>query len=180
MNPTSPDQPNDHARRTPDEVIRLARNVLGEIDLDPASDRWANQRVQAKHYYTELDDGLVQPWRGRVFLNPPGGHVKIEGMKARQSKSALWWHRLDQEYWQGRIDAAIFVAYNLEAFLNTQRWPGRPCQAYPFCVPDKRLVFPSSGGSNSDSPPGASAIVYLGPDCVKFKEEFQQMGYVRT
>lgn len=179
MNPTTSNQPNDHARRTPQEVIDLARVVLGDIDLDPASDNEANQRVKARHFYSEAANGLSQPWFGRVFLNPPGGHVKIEGIKARQSKSALWWHRLDQEYWRGTVTEAIFVAYNLEAFLNTQRWPGRPCQAYPFCVPSHRLVFPSSGGSNADSPPGASAIVYLGPDSVKFKQEFQQLGYVR-
>lgn len=180
MNPTTPNQPNDHARRTPQEIIDLARVVFWDIDLDPASDEQANQRVMARTYYDEAMNGLEQPWFGRVLLNPPGGKIKVEGMKGLQSKSALWWHRLDQEYCSRNVIAAIFVAYNLEAFLNTQRWPGRPCQAYPFCVPDKRLVFPSSAGSNADSPPGASAIVYLGPCVDRFKDTFSEIGYVRV
>jgi hypothetical protein len=48
----------------------LAR--LGTFDLDPCSpiDRpWDT----AKKHYTILDDGLSQPWHGRVWLNPPYG-----------------------------------------------------------------------------------------------------------
>ena len=43
-----------------------------EFDLDPASpgpDHW----VPTKKVYTVADDGLVQPWHGLVFLNPPFG-----------------------------------------------------------------------------------------------------------
>jgi DNA N-6-adenine-methyltransferase (Dam) len=43
---------------------------LGPFDLDPAA---ADPRPWscAVTNYTERDDGLRQPWRGRVWLNPP-------------------------------------------------------------------------------------------------------------
>lgn len=45
---------------------------VGHFDLDPcaAIDR---KRDIAEKNYTILDDGLVQPWVGRVWLNPPYG-----------------------------------------------------------------------------------------------------------
>ena len=42
------------------------------FDLDPCSpgcDHW----VPAKDIYTKKDDGLLQPWYGFVFVNPPFG-----------------------------------------------------------------------------------------------------------
>lgn len=53
---------------TPPYVIES----LGEFDLDPCAsiDRpWDT----ASHHYTIEDDGLIQPWFGRVWCNPPYG-----------------------------------------------------------------------------------------------------------
>lgn len=53
---------------TPPEII----HALGEFDLDPCSpiDRpWPT----AKNHYTEIDNGLMMPWFGRVWCNPPYG-----------------------------------------------------------------------------------------------------------
>ena len=47
------------------------REGMGEIDLDPATSAEANETVLAAEFYTETDDGLKKPWRGRVWLNPP-------------------------------------------------------------------------------------------------------------
>lgn len=50
--------------------------ALGEFDLDPCSPLnrpWDT----AKHHYTIDDDGLIQPWFGRVWCNPPYGREMI-------------------------------------------------------------------------------------------------------
>ena len=55
-----------HEWLTPPELL----TQLGSFDLDPCAPvnrPWAT----AANHYTIEDDGLVQPWHGRVFCNPP-------------------------------------------------------------------------------------------------------------
>ena len=53
---------------TPVEIIRS----LGDFDLDPATSLEAYRiNRSAKNYYTLHEDGLLQAWQGRVWLNPP-------------------------------------------------------------------------------------------------------------
>lgn len=51
---------------TPPELLAK----LGEFDLDPCSPINRPWPTAANHY-TIKDDGLRQPWFGRVFCNPP-------------------------------------------------------------------------------------------------------------
>jgi hypothetical protein len=53
---------------TPPALIR----VLGHFDLDPCTPI-RRPRDTADRHYTESDDGLPQPWEGRIFLNSPYG-----------------------------------------------------------------------------------------------------------
>jgi hypothetical protein len=55
---------------TPPEII----DALGHFDLDPCAPvpetrPWAT----AAHHYSVKDEGLSQPWHGRVWCNPPYG-----------------------------------------------------------------------------------------------------------
>lgn len=42
-----------------------------EFDLDVCSPPGGVPWIPAKRYYTQADDGLLQPWEGRVWMNPP-------------------------------------------------------------------------------------------------------------
>lgn len=53
---------------TPPEILR----ALGPFDLDPCAPIVRPWDMAAKHYTIE-DNGLNQPWEGRVFCNPPYG-----------------------------------------------------------------------------------------------------------
>ena len=87
---------------TPSEVIE----ALGLFDLDPCaaiSQPWPT----ATEHYTVADDGLVQPWRGRVWCNPPYG-----------SKTSLWLRKLADH---GNGTALIFARTETEMFFE-QVW----------------------------------------------------------
>ena len=53
---------------------------LGEFDLDPCSPVDRPWDTAAKHY-TIADNGLNQPWEGRVWLNPPYGRQTIQWVR---------------------------------------------------------------------------------------------------
>lgn len=56
---------------TPRRFLDAAMEVMGSIDLDPASSQEAQKHVKATKYYTLEQNGLDKPWWGNVFLNPP-------------------------------------------------------------------------------------------------------------
>lgn len=124
------------AHGTPRSIVFAAHAVMGGIDLDPASSALGNTRVQAGKYYDRDRNGLVQPWSGRVFLNPPGGVLKatanlsevdrdlilatrdaIKGQpwyRRTQSIATIWIDRLFWAWRTGEIDQAILILFNSE------------------------------------------------------------------
>lgn len=61
---------------TPPDII----HALGPFDLDPCAPIVRPWEMAAKHYTVE-DDGLSQPWEGRVWLNPPYGRETFKWME---------------------------------------------------------------------------------------------------
>lgn len=85
-----------------------------DFDLDPASPIDFETLVPAKKKYTMYDDGLLQPWFGRVWLNPPYGKTTpkwIRRMVMHKNGIALLFSRTDAKWCQEAMQAANGILF---------------------------------------------------------------------
>jgi len=87
---------------TPPQYIEAAREVMGGIDLDPASNDIAAQWINATSYYTITDNGLAKSWEGRVWMNPPYSQPLI----------SQFFEKLLSEFEKGTVSEAIALTNN--------------------------------------------------------------------
>ena len=97
---------------TPPSII----TSLGEFDLDPCSPinrPWPT----AKEHYTVEDDGLLMPWNGRVWLNPPYGDqlgVWLQKGALHKNVTALIFARTETKAFQNFVfphaDSFLFIS----------------------------------------------------------------------
>lgn len=91
-----------------------------EFDLDPCSPYDMPCAVPARAKLTVFDDGLKQPWSGRVWMNPPYGRSTPFWMSrfiAHANGIALVFSRTDATWCQEALrscDAFLFVAGRIE------------------------------------------------------------------
>jgi hypothetical protein len=98
---------------TPPEVF----TALGlEFDLDPCSPPLpAADWIPAKRRYSLPVNGMIQPWDGRIWLNPPYGDEArhwVGKLAAHGNGIALIFVRSDTGWWQrcaAQADAVLFV-----------------------------------------------------------------------
>ena len=113
---------------TPAEIIRS----LGEFDLDPASSEEAFELNQsAKKIYTAKEDGLIQAWYGRVWLNPPYSNPLLQNFLKKMAEhnrgialvfskiEAKWFHDIVFEH-----AAAVKFLYNRIQFFKSDGTKG--------------------------------------------------------
>lgn len=150
---------------TPDEILNLARETLGGIDLDPASSAIANERVRASMFYTKDDDGLSKPWSGRVWMNPPYAQPLIgDFAEAVASK-----------YEAREIDAACVLVNN----ATETRWFQRMLElASAVCFLRGRVKFVSPSGEANGAPLQGQAVIYFGGKKDEFCRRFSEIGRV--
>lgn len=139
---------------SPELILEGARDVLGGIDLDPASSEIANKRVKAKQFFTEKDNPLERDWHGSVFLNPPSGDT------GRLLPKAFWNHLIDQVQ-KKNAPHAIFLAFRLEMIRTTQFGCKRCLLDFPTLIFKKRLIFLRENGEPATQNTSPSCLVYI-------------------
>lgn len=163
---------------TPLRYVEAVKEVLGDIDLDPASSAEANETVGAALYFDKEDNGLKYPWYGRVFLNPPysleGAARGMEPGRIKKSVMGIWIDKLIEEYQAGHVTQAIL----LSKADPKQLW-FQPLWDYPICFVRSRLLF-NRPGLPPEKHQFGNVFVYLGADQDKFLQTFTQFGPVVT
>jgi hypothetical protein len=158
---------------TPAKYIEAARQVMGSIDLDPASCELANQTVKATHYYSKADNGLLQEWRGNVWLNPPFGLV-IPGLRGSTKSIQVYFMRtLLEKYLSREVSQAIALVFGTSFCMP---W-FEPFLVFPSCIVRHRIVFDKPDGSTDYFGYG-NIFVYFGSNEQKFIEVFSQFGRI--
>ena len=123
---------------------------MGAIDLDPASNSQEIPNVPAARHYTAQDNGLVQPWEGRVFLNPPFG----PGVEQ-------WFSKLYQERSAGRTTEAIVL---WKSATETAAWKTLTAISCRVCFPSARIRFVRPAGDEGPGPTFSPALFYVGDE----------------
>jgi hypothetical protein len=153
--------------------IEAAREVMGSIDLDPASCEQANRTVKATNYYTEKDDGLKQNWHGNVWCNPPYGHINSVKGGTKNGYTPLFTQKLLHEYRVGNVTQAILLVLGNACFM---KW-FYPLWEFPLCFHDGRIYFNLPDGSKSDFGFG-NTFIYIGPHEDRFIKHFSLFGRI--
>jgi phage N-6-adenine-methyltransferase len=149
---------------TPAQYIEMARSVMGGIDVDPASNEFAQNTVKAAVYYTEENDGLSKEWRGNVWINPPYSQPEI----------VYFTDKLVEEVGKGNVTSAIILTHN----STDTAWFQKLAQnAAAICFTRGRVKFEGANGEVA-APVMGQAFCYFGYDVGGFNRVFSEIGFV--
>lgn len=144
---------------TPKGIIdRTLKLFEYTIDLDPCSNSIEHPNIPADNHFTEADDGLMHPWHGRIFCNPPYG---------REVKD--WVYKFISEYNGGNMTEGLLLIASRTDTKAFHLMSGHPC-----CLIKGRLRF----SNLPNQAPFPSAIFYVGPNGDKFFEYFKDLGSI--
>ena len=149
---------------TPSQYIESARAVLGQFDVDPASNPVAQQTVKATTDFTKDDDGLSKTWIGRVWLNPPFTARIIN----------LFIDKMIAHYQSGEISEAIVLTNNA---TDTSWFHNAVKVAQAICFTSGRINFYKNNGAKS-TPTNGQVFFYFGKNVDSFNQEFSKYGWV--
>jgi ParB family chromosome partitioning protein len=149
---------------TPPQYLDMAREVMGGIDLDPASSDRAQEVVKAAKYFTKADDGLQHEWHGAVWLNPPYAQPHIANFVAK----------LVAECEAGRVSSAILLTHN---YTDTAWFHEAAAVANGICFTRGRIKFYEPDGAVA-APTQGQAFFYYGKSLDRFLSVFAGVGFI--
>lgn len=144
---------------TPAQYIEAARKVLGTIDLDPASNDFANETVKATTYYTEETDGLAQEWFGNIWMNPPYSTALL--------------NRFADKLVESDFEQAIVLVNNATETAWFEKMVG---SASAIVFHKGRIKFVKRDGEHG-TPLQGQAFIYYGDNPDKFLDVFGEYGW---
>ena len=145
---------------SPPHIVELVIQVLGEINLDPCADH--GRHIAAAKHYTFDDNGLEQPWCGKIYMNPPYSHP------------GTWIKKLELEFETGNVDEAIAL---VPAATDTN-WLSPVLKTQPVCFWKGRIKFLGQDYQPKLSARQSHVLVYWGNNWQKFREVFEEHGVV--
>lgn len=160
---------------TPPSYIELVKQVIGNIDLDPAGHHKAQEWINADMYW--VVEGLRASWlvNGlpcRVFCNPP------YGKNGGQSNQGIWSRKMDSEYELGHVIEGILLINSTHGY----KWYEEIYNKYPCCLLKQRVRFWYIG-EDGDLYEGGQAkrgqtFIYFGKNISKFVDVFKPHGRI--
>ena len=178
---------------TPPVWTAAARELMGAIDLDPASNAIANELVKADHYFTQAEDGLKQQWHGRVWMNHPfhrgeapciSNHSKCKKKACKERGyhiteaipgNADWINKLIGEYQSGRVTEAVCTT-----FCNSSEGWFLPLLEFPQLFPHGRVHYIGKDGQRVKGCTKGSVITYIGTRTAAFSKAFGHLGIIKV
>jgi hypothetical protein len=135
---------------SPERLVTIIRKILGgSVDFDPASNKYANQVIQAQKYYSLLDRGensleLDWPKTGTMVENSPGEKTG----------------KLVKSFWEKTVESttdtdlrAVWIGFSLNQLSTLQKTNAlfnRSPLSYASCILSNRLCFDTLARKDSD------------------------------
>jgi phage N-6-adenine-methyltransferase len=151
---------------SPAWLVDAVREVMGMIDLDPASSAEANTTVRAAKIYTRETDGLKNLWQGRVFLNPPFS----TGLRP-------WVEKLTGEIQARRVEQAFVIGPADMLTRLGHQW-FRVLISGSLLLPHKRIEFLDPATGRWTVPRFGTFASYWGADQRRFVRVFREKGVI--
>jgi hypothetical protein len=146
---------------TPTVIVDAAREAMGGIDLDPASNLKANDVHKIPMYFDRSRSAFDHAWFGRVWLNPPFGDW------------APWFEQIIH-YWDSQEMTQLCMLSPACAFATRLARPiMERAAAMILLSPTPKFSGNVQGGTGTNLP---HMIMYFGPRVGEFVAAFGPFG----